>query len=332
MKNAFLSELPFVGRIPDGHSNMRVEFAWMTVSDAVHHNIWQYDTVQGYDQVFVIIPKGKFSLNVEGSPVVQNFQNPISPLLSQPLISTLKENNARVFVVQEGPSWMFNDWSVTDQVNWFNEVGGADGILCHNEWDYSFFKGLFPHLGVAPIPSMMVIPERGLDKTLADKGVLVGGNFSRWYGGFQSYVVAKEFGLEIEIPTSHSRREDEGLIGDIRHIPRLDWLEWMEYIGGFKYGVHLMPTVAAGTFSLNMGYWGIPTIGNKMVDTQRILFPDLSVHPEDVAGAAALARKLRDDAAFRQYCSDYALDKVGGFIWSRRDGGTIFDDVMGVLR
>lgn len=43
-----------------------------------------------------------------------------------------------------------------------------------------------------------------------------------------------------------------------------------------------MPTIAAGTFSLNCAYYGIPCIGNEKVDTQLTFFPDLSVDVHDV--------------------------------------------------
>ena len=68
----------------------------------------------------------------------------------------------------------------------------------------------------------------------------------------------------------------------------------------------MMPTVAAGTFSLNCAYYGIPCIGNELVDTQRKCFPDLSVHPEDVEKARTLAIKLKKDLDFYNHVSSFA--------------------------
>jgi hypothetical protein len=39
MKIAFLTEMGFVGKIPENHPNMRTEFAWMHALDADHYNI-----------------------------------------------------------------------------------------------------------------------------------------------------------------------------------------------------------------------------------------------------------------------------------------------------
>jgi hypothetical protein len=59
-----------------------------------------------------------------------------------------------------------------------------------------------------------------------------------------------------------------------------------------------MPTVAAGTFSLNCAYWGIPCIGNVEVDTQKDLFPHLSVHIHNVQGAMNRAEILKSEKMY----------------------------------
>jgi hypothetical protein len=64
-----------------------------------------------------------------------------------------------------------------------------------------------------------------------------------------------------------------------------------------------MPTIAAGTFSLNCAYFGIPCIGNEKVDTQRLCHPDLCVDVDDIESARKLAVKLRDDTYFYNECS-----------------------------
>jgi hypothetical protein len=111
---------------------------------------------------------------------------------------------------------------------------------------------------------------------------IIGGNFCRWYGGFQSYLVANEFQCPIYVPASHCKRPGEEQAPGLHHLPWVFWTKWMEQLSTFKYAVNLMPTVAAGTFSLNCAYFGIPCIGNEKVDTQLEMFPDLSVDVHDV--------------------------------------------------
>jgi hypothetical protein len=69
-----------------------------------------------------------------------------------------------------------------------------------------------------------------------------------------------------------------------------------------------MPTVAAGTFSLNCAYLGIPTIGNIDVDTQRKCHPALSIAVYNIKAARELANKLLTDQQFYDDCSRMAKD------------------------
>jgi hypothetical protein len=321
MKNVFLTEMPFEGKIPNTFTNMRVEFAWMTISDALHVNIWNYKSVVGFDNVYIIIPKGKFNLSVEGSEIA-NFVNPVSSLLEQPFIEELKEKNSRIIVVQEGPAEIFNDWGVVEQFNWYTRVSQADAIMCHNQVDKSFYEGLFPHLPVSVIFTKLIdtlihtITPEPQDKTI------IGGNFSRWYGGFQSYVVASEFDNPIWVQSSHSRRPNEDSVTNLQHLPRLEWIDWMKELSKFKYAVHLMPTVAAGTFSLNCAYFGIPCIGNRLVDTQRVCFPELSVDVQNVRHARELAIRLKEDSSFYEVCSNRAKEMAKWYV-SNGSGGTL---------
>jgi len=130
---------------------------------------------------------------------------------------------------------------------------------------------------------------------------IIGGNFARWYGGFESYMIAQEFGVPIWGQTSHAMRDGEDQL--INHLPRVLWTDWMKQLSSFKYAIHLMPTVAAGTFSLNCAYFGIPCIGNAEVDTQILCHPDLSVDVSDVAKARILAKRLVEEKDFYEACS-----------------------------
>jgi hypothetical protein len=141
-----------------------------------------------------------------------------------------------------------------------------------------------------------------------EEKVIIGGNFARWYGGFESYMVASRFELPIYAQTSHAKRDGEELMDNLTHLPRLIWDDWMMVLKDFKYAVHLMPTVAAGTFSLNCAYFGIPCIGNIEVDTQLNCHPRLSVNCNNIEEAAELATELKNNPEFYESCSREAKD------------------------
>ena len=214
--------------------------------------------------------------------------------------------NKEVYYVQEGPHWLWNDYEVIDQIGFYNFVSSCDGVYAHNQSDVKYYKGMFPHLKVGVIPTLMIETLVKDITPIPEDKVIVGGNFARWYGGFESFVVATEFEMPIWAQTSHATREHEIGFEGLHHLPRMLWLEWMKKLSTFKYAVHLMPTVAAGTFSLNCAYFGIPTIGNIQVDTQRECHPNLAVEVNDIETARNLAKRLRDDIDFYKECSNIA--------------------------
>jgi hypothetical protein len=315
-KIAFLTEMGFNGKVPANHPNMRTEFAWMHALDADHYNIHLFGAdknLTGYDHVFVIFPKGKTFLSSEGSQLVQGL-NPVSELLQQPIVERIKEKgNTKVHYIQEGPHWWWNDYSITDQINFYNFLQSCDSIFTHNEYDVPYYKGLFPTKQVQPIGTLMIDTLiKDIIPTKEDK-VIIGGNFARWYGGFESYMIADNFDVPIWAQTSHAMRPYEGSVGNLNHLPRLMWNEWMKELSTFKYAVHMMPTVAAGTFALNCAYFGIPCIGNSNVDTQMICHPLLSVDVADINEARKLVIQLRDDKQFYDYCSREARANYDDF-------------------
>jgi hypothetical protein len=305
MKIAFLTEMGFAGKIPADHPNMRTEFAWMHALDADHYNIYKYPEISDYDHVFVIFPKGKTYLSSEGTRLADHV-NPVSNLLVLDIISKLKQNNKQIHYVQEGPHWWFNDYEIADQINFFNMLQDVDSIYAHNEFDANYYRGLCKDKPVTVIPTLMIETLIKNIKPTSENKVIIGGNFARWYGGFESYIVAQEFDSPIWGQTSHAMRDSEDQL--FNHLPRVTWIEWMQQLSQFKYAVHLMPTVAAGTFSLNCAYFGIPCIGNIKVDTQRLCHPELSVDVSDIEQARYLTKRLKKDELFYEHCSKTAKE------------------------
>ena len=308
-KIAVISELPFDARVPADYPNMRTEFAWIYALDADHFNIGRFMSHQqltGYDHVFVIFPKGKPFLNSTAVELIKGV-NTISELLRKDVVGKLKEmGNSKIHYIQEGPHWFQNDYSVDDQIYFYNFLASCDSIFTHNESDVSYYKGLFPSKPVRPIGTLMIDTLiKDIVPTREDK-VIIGGNFARWYGGFESYMIANNFEVPIWAQTSHAMRDGEGMGGGLNHLPRLMWDKWMQELSTFKYAVHMMPTVAAGTFALNCAYFGIPCIGNQDVDTQLLCHPSLSVDVSDLERARELAIELKSNEKFYNECSEMA--------------------------
>ena len=290
MKIAFFSESGFDGKIPRDFDNMRTEYAWYVGLDATHHHIESIQSLDDniYDLGIVIIPKTK-----------------IDYLMVYPLIEQMKRVCKKIGFMQEGPHWYFQDYPLHQQIWFYNCLMEMDVIFAHNEIDVEYYKGLTGKENVFQNKSLMIEDkiEPHIVNPDARDGVIIGGNMVRWYGGFDSYIVAQEFEEDIFAPSMGRKIENEEQMENLTHLPYMNWLSWVNNLSRFKYGVHLMTTHAAGTFALNCAYYGIPCIGYKGLDTQELCFPHLSVDMGDLNKAKQLANRLKTDKSFYDDCS-----------------------------
>lgn len=290
MKICFISENGHVGKIPRIFQNCRTEFAWQIALNADHipmqnliNNTAKIDYL--YDVIIVILPKK-----------LENFD------IAKLLIFIRMLGN-KIAVMQEGPAWYYQDYDYTNQINYLNFLSQMDFLLTHNKSDIPYFKGLFKK-PTFNLQSLM-IEDTVKDVKIQNNGYpIIGGNFCSWYGGVDSYFVARNFNKEIYVPSMGRKIANEEQIPDLKHLPYMQWNDWIHTLSQFNVGIHLMRTHAAGTFALNCAYLGIPCIGYKGLDTQQTLHPTLTVDIGDIVKANELVIKLRDDKSFYNLCSE----------------------------
>ena len=168
-----------------------------------------------------------------------------------------------------------------------------------------------------------MIPHNLLPRSEWGDVTIVGGNFVSWYGGFDSYMVAREIGDPIVAPSMGRKQKQEDLIEDIQYLPYLTWREWIDNLSQYNIGVHLMRTHAAGTFAMNCGFHGIPCIGYDEADTQRKIHPKLSVKMGNVGRARKLALSLKNDTIFKRDCEQQAREN-----WENEFSEKVFCEKM----
>ena len=283
MSIAFFTEMGFEGKIPRNHPNMRTEFAWMCALNADHYN-YKSTPKKQYDLGIIIIPKKN-----------PNFD-----------INTLKNCCNKIAVMQEGPHWYFQDYSLDKQIWYYNTLTSADIIFTHNKIDKKYYEGLTNHQDVRVLQSLMIEDSIGELNNIERKGVIIGGNFVNWYGGFDSYIVASEHYDKVVAPSMGRKQPGEEQL--IEHLPYMNWKEWIHKLNEFKIGVHLMRTHAAGTFALNCAYLGIPCIGYEGLDTQEICHPDLTVKVGHLDEAKEILGKLKNNSYLYKECSSTAKE------------------------
>jgi len=281
MKVIFFSESNIKGKVPRDFENARTEFGWSIMLDAEWCPLNDSPT-EKYDLGIVIIPKNNPSVD----------------------LNKYKLYCENIAVMQEGPHWYFQDYSVENQIHYLNCLRAADWVYCHNKSDIKYYKGL----GCKDVRVMrsMMIPE-GLDSQLTTSmksGILLGGNFVSWYGGMDSYLVASEVNEQKYGVSMGRKQEQEDMIEDIKYLPYMNWRDWINHIGQYKVGVHLMRTHAAGTFSMNLSWHGTPVIGYEGLDTQELLHPQTTVEVGDLLSAKQIISRLYEDEFFYQECSE----------------------------
>ena len=284
MKVAFFSEIGENKRYERDHANARTDVAWCIALDAPMCSLNVLPD-EKFDLGIVIIPKKNPNVNLD----------------------FIRKCCDKVAVMQEGPHWFFQDYQVEWQFHYYNTLMNADWVYCHNESDVKYYKGLGCN-DVRVMRSLM-IPEGLLPRSEWGDATIIGGNFVSWYGGFDSYVVAREIGDSIYSPSMGRKQPQEDLIEDIKYLDYMDWRDWIDELSQFNIGVHLMRTHAAGTFAMNCGFHGIPCIGYMGLDTQETLHPLTSVEVGDLETAKEMALKLKTDEKFYKLCSDTTLKR-----------------------
>ena len=291
MKIAFFSETGNNQKYPRDFPNARTEVGWCIALDAPMCAL-DVLTDEKFDLGIVIIPKENPKVNL-------NF---------------IRNCCDKVAVMQEGPHWYFQDYTIEQQFQYFNTLIDADWVYCHNESDVNYYLGL----GCEDVRVMrsLMIPDGLQPRSEWGDTTMIGGNMVSWYGGFDSYIVAREIGDPISAPSMGRKQEQEDSIEDINYLPYLSWREWIDTLSQYNIGVHLMRTHAAGTFAMNCAFHGIPCIGYKGLDTQETLHPLTTVDIGDIEAANEVAKKLKEDK-FYWLCSQTAEKRFDDYYTER---------------
>ena len=292
MKIVFFSESQVMGKIPRDFSNARTEYAWMMALDATHiplPNVGHFSTTdEHFDLGIVIVPKTNPNIDLD----------------------EIRKSCDKVAVMQEGPHWYFQDYSVEHQFHYYNTLMGADWVYCHNESDVNYYLGL----GCKDVRVMrsLMITEDLIPRNEWGDVTIIGGNMVSWYGGFDSYIVAREIGNPIWAPSMGRKQDQEDMIEDIKYMAYMNWREWITALSQFNIGVQLMRTHAAGTFAMNCAFHGIPCIGYEGLDTQGTCHPLTTVKVGELDKAVEIAKKLKDDK-FYWICSETAKKRFDDY-------------------
>ena len=306
-KFVWFTEGGWSGKVRIDNPNMRNDVSTKYILGAEHYPIFQIP------QILQHFGKNYFDFAIVTLPKTN-----VDKLLQFDMIGDLKKLSKKVISMQEGPHWYFQDYKMEEQIWWYNTLTEFDMLFAHNKKDVKYYEGL-TNKPVHKMPTLMLAEMLGIiPRNEWSHAVMIGGNMVRWYGGFDSYVVAQEFDMPIYAPSMGRKidREDEL---DINHFPYMTWVDWMNNLSQFKYGVHLMPTHAAGTFTLNCAFHGIPCIGYEGLDTQDELHPHLTVSDGYIEMAKDYATELKKDDEFYKECSETSKENYSRSLYNEKN-------------
>jgi hypothetical protein len=284
---AFFTENGFTGKVSRTNAG-RTDTSWMVALNATHHN-FNESIGNKYDLGIIIVPKK-------------------DPKRAFSCIETNRKCCRVWATMQEANQTYWQNWSLAEQIEYINFLHDCDMIFCHNDMDKKYYTGLIPGKRVEVLQSLMI--EDALPKSITKpeerSGSMIGGNWTEWYSGQDSFFIAQEFNEPIYAPSMGRKHHNEDDLEEISYLPYLNWTQWIAELSKRKYGVHLMRTYAAGTFALNCARLGIPCLGWNFMDTQRLCFPELSFQEGDMEAARKAAQHLRDNKLFYDHCSSFA--------------------------
>ena len=316
-KIAFFTEAQHEGLVPRNHTNARTDVAWQIALESYHISL-----ITATSKIAQLKSKGEhFDI---GIIILPKNIDILTHVITNNIVESAKQICTKVTIMQEGPNWFFQDYNVSLQRSFYNELMKADFLLCHNGPDVSYYKGITCK-NVYTMQSV-IIEDVLLNNNLQriayedkENKTMIGGNFVSWYGGFDSFIVANEFGGKVFGPSMGRKQQHEEYIKGLNLIPYQNWASWMFALNEFKYGVHMMRTFAAGTFALNCAYLGIPCIGYLGIDTQAILqHAILTVEVGDIDGARKSAAAVRDNNDLYQQCSEVARENYDHYYSERK--------------
>lgn len=307
MKIAFFSEIGSKsGSIfPRNYPNMRTDVSWAVALKAPVHS---------FDTVLFELPVDKWDYVYDLGIIIVPKKDPYKAI-------EFYDNNRRQCkqwaVMQEGNHSLYQDWPVSIQIEYWSFMSSMDVIYCHNEYDRKYYSGIMDCVPVRILPTLIIDDAMPADLCRPEDrtGVMIGGNWTQWYSGIDSYFIAQKFDGSIYAPSMGRKQPAEDLIETINYLPYMDWQSWMRELSKRKYAVHMMRTVAAGTFQLNCAKLGIPCISYDLYDTQRICFPELSIPVGDMVAARKCAKHLASNPLFYDHVSIYAK-KMANDIYS----------------
>lgn len=206
-----------------------------------------------------------------------------------------QEGEAEFYLMRPSTAWNIQrDWvlALKDKV---------DLLLTHNARDASLYRYFMDEGEVEPWRTVQdidkispyVIPSG--EKVEKFTGI---STYDGRAGGVVGLAVASQASDKITQITRSIYADDREEVMCARfdvwpNVTRqTGWFDWLKQVAGIYVYLHPMPAASAGRDTIACAALGIPVIGNKNLDAQMHLFPELAVDVYDARKQEELVREL----------------------------------------
>ena len=223
-----------------------------------------------------------------------------------------QEAEAEFYLTRDNSS---GGWKL--QRGWIEALADkVDLLLAHNARDaglYRFFAG-----GKVETWRTVQDVDRMHEYRIgpADKKKVIGiSSYDGRANGVVGAAVASQFTEDIVQITRGPYPERGSFVNERFGInpkvePMCGWFQWLKNMSNLYLYLHPMPAASAGRDTIACAALGIPVIGNKYLDAQNALFPDLAVDVYDTRRMEQLVTELLYDGSFYGRVREKAMKGV----------------------
>ena len=224
-----------------------------------------------------------------------------------------QEGECEFYLSRPSTSWLV-------QKGWIETLKNkVDLLLTHNARDASLYR-YFMDQGeveawrtvqdIEKIEPYLINPEAKRDKRVGIS------TYDGRAGGLVGMAVASKVTDKITQITRSVYHDNRWEVMFLRFgiAPKMTdqcgWYDWLKQITKIYLYLHPMPAASAGRDTIACAALGIPVIGNKHLDAQMHLFPELAVDPYDARSMEQLVTELLYDRVFYERVREKAMKGV----------------------
>ena len=149
-KIAWFTEGGWTGKVGLDNPNMRNDVSTMYTLGAEHFPIFQIP------QVLQHFGENHFDFGIVTLPKTKTEE-----LMKFDMMGDLNKLCKKTISMQEGPHWLFQDYTMEQQIWWFNALTEFDLLFAHNKKDVNYYRGVTDK-PVHKMPTLMLAERLGV--------------------------------------------------------------------------------------------------------------------------------------------------------------------------